>query len=134
MSKKKTQAVAVWQNQLPVRKMPQRQLAKQLSRMQYIATVAKAAMDELSSNYAYNEFKMRTTLAVTAQLRKDVAEGRISPREEAAYQQDTEEFLKQMLEVVELAGCQILQEQQQAPEIAGNGSLIDDILSFLFDG
>jgi len=134
MSDVKDQGLTVWQKQFPALRLPQRQLAKQLGRMQYIATVAKAAMDELSDTYAYNEFKMHTTMAVTAQLRKHIAAGNISPEEEAAYQHDAEEFLKRMLEVGQVAGCQILEEQHRAPETMGNGSLIDDVRSFLLSG
>ena len=130
MNDVKDKTLIVWQNQLPALQLSQKRLAKQLSRMQYIATVARAALDELSNNYTYSEFKMHMALAVTAQLRKDVAAGRISPEEEAVYRRDTEGFLKRMLEVVQVASCQILKEQQRVPETMGNGSPIDDLLSF----
>ena len=126
----KVQDLTVWQNQLPTLKLSQSQLAKQLGRMQYIATVAKAAMDELSSNYTYSEWKLRTTLAVTAQLRQAIDAGDISPEEETAYQQDIEAYLAQMLEVVQVAGGQILTEQKRAAKVAGKGGLIDDLRSF----
>jgi hypothetical protein len=99
--------------------------------MGYIAEVARTAMNELSENYAYSQFKAHMALAVTAKLREDIAAGRISPQEEAAYQRETEEYLRQMLEVVQLAGSQILKEQERSRETMGNGSLIDEAIAFL---
>lgn len=136
MSDLKDKSLALWQSQLPALRLPQKQkqLASQLDRMQYIATVARTAMDELSNNYEYGEFKMHTALAIAAQLRKDIAAGCISPEEKAAYQRDTEEFLQRILDVVQVANAQILQEQQRLPETMGDGSFIDELMSFFSGG
>jgi hypothetical protein len=131
MSNQKNKSLAVRSNRLPEWRPAQRQLARQLRRMEYIAEVAKAAMDELSDNYTYSEFKMRTSMEITTKLRKDIAAGHIPPEEEEAYRHDTVEFLRRLLEVNQEASRQIRREQQRVPEILDNRNLIDDLISML---
>lgn len=128
------QNMTVWRNQLPAWRLPQRQLVQQLNNMRHIATVAKAGMDELSSNYEYSVYKMHTALAIAAQMREKIAAGNIPPEEEAAYQRDEEAFQKRMLEIAEVASCQILEEQQRAPEALKTRGLIDGLSSLLLGG
>lgn len=114
MSDRRSRSLTVSRHQalaLPPRH--RRQLARQRDRMQYIAAVAEVAMDELSKNYEYAESKIDKSLAAAAQIRRESARGRTSPKEEAAFQKDTELFLDRMVEVVEVAGYQIRKEQER---------------------
>lgn len=131
MSDARNTGLTVWQNRVRALRPESRRLAKQRRRMEYIAEVARTAMNQLSENYAYSQFKAHMALTVTAKLRKDIAAGRISPQEEAAYQQETEEYLRRMLEVAELSGAQILEEQKRIRDTMGNGNLVEDAIDFL---
>ena len=131
-SDQKARPLTAWQSQLPAVQLPQRKLAKQLTRLQTIGIVAKAAQDEMSSNFVYSQFKVLATLDTAAKLKTAFETVLESPEAEANLVRDTEEFLMRMQEVSEAAGLQILREQQRVPEYLDNDKPIEKLRSFFF--
>lgn len=128
----KHRSLVPWQDQLPPVKLPQHKLMKQLSRLQTVGIVAKAAQDEMSSNYVYSQLKVLTTLDTAAKLKTAFEAVLESPEAEASLIRDTKEFLRRMQEVSETAGLQVLREQQRVPEYLENDNSYEKLRSFLF--
>ena len=125
--------ITFWKGNLPALPLSQRQLARQLNHMQYIAAVAKAAMDEMSNSYSYAEWKVATTHAVTAQLKQALAAGNITPEEEAAYRSLMQKYLDTMQQIGQEAAARFLGELQRIPTAEGNSDLVE-MLRLFFGG
>ncbi len=123
--------ISSWSSNLLAQRQVQKNLAKQLTRMQYIALVSKAAMDGVSDTYCYNGRKTAMTVAAATQLTQALRSTEIPPAAQAAHQQLTQDYLARMQQIAETTCARIVLEIERVPQDVGNSGFLDELRSAL---
>ena len=118
-TRKKASTSPVVKNQNPMtalNRRQQRELVKQLVRMDYIKKSAKTAMEAYSDITLYSLLQGLLTVDDGSRLMEAFKNGRSSAKLDAAFERNFETLLEALNRAVETAGGQIQGEQERVPE------------------